>query len=91
MSLEARVTAEDLAAFIKAAEDRAYLELAKNKAPMSALVQFNCQPGKCAVKLASQGQAENSTLQAIYDSLSKLEPLKARGEVIFQVEFRVGA
>lgn len=89
--LKSRVKVEELAAFIKAAEVRAYLELKKNKAPMVALVQFNCQPGKCEVKLVSQGEAEKSTLQAIYDSLSKMAPLKATGEIIFQVEFRVGA
>jgi len=89
--LKSRVKVEELAAFIKEAEVRAYSELEKNKSPMSALVQFNCQPGKCQIKLASQGQAEKSTLQAIYDSLSKMVPLNATGEVIFQVEFRVGA
>jgi hypothetical protein len=89
--LKSRVKLEELAAFIEAAEVRAYSELEKNKAPMAALVQFNCQPGRCEVKLVSQGQAENSTLQAIYDSLSNMAPLKATGEVIFQVEFRVGA
>jgi hypothetical protein len=89
--LKSRVKVEELSAFIKAAEVRAYSELEKNKAPMAALVQFNCQPGKCEVKLVSQGQAEQSTLQAIYDSLSKMAPLKSTGEVIFQVEFRVGA
>jgi hypothetical protein len=89
--LKTRVKVEDLAAYIKAAEARAYLELAKNKAAMAALVQFNCQPGKCDVKLASQGQAEEATLQALYDALSKLPPLKATGEVIFQVTFNVGS
>lgn len=87
---KARVSVEDLAVFIKAAELRAYVELAKNKAAMAALVQFNCQPGKCEVKLASQGQAEEATLQSLHKSLSKIPPLKATGEVIFQVRFNVG-
>ena len=89
--LKSRVKVEELSAFIKAAEVLAYSELKKNRAPMAALVQFTCLPGKCEVKFVSQGQAEKPTLQAIYDSLSKMAPLKATGEVIFQVEFRVGS
>ena len=89
--LKARVKVEDLAAYIKIAESKAYAELARNKSAMAALVQFNCQPGKCEVKLASQGQAEEATLQALHDALSKLPPLKATGEVIFQVMFNVGS
>ncbi|MDP9607533.1 UNVERIFIED_ORG: hypothetical protein J2W38_007358 [Variovorax paradoxus] len=89
--LQSRVKVEELAGFIKAVEARAYPELEKNKAPMALIVQFNCHPGKCEVKLVSQGNAEKSTLQALYDSLSKLAPLKATGEVIFQIEFRVRA
>lgn len=89
--MKERVKVEDLADFIKAAEVRAYGELAKNKKPMVALVQFNCQPGKCEIKLASQGEAAESTLQALYDSLSRLPTLKTNGEVAFQVRFDVGA
>lgn len=91
LELRSRVKVEDLATFIKAIEARAYPELEKNKEPMTAIVQFNCQPGKCEVNLATQGRAEKSTLRAVYDSLSKLAPLKATGEVIFQIEFRVRA
>jgi len=89
--LKSRVKVEELAEFIKLAEASAYSELSKNKTPMAALVQFNCKPGRCDVKLVSQGQAERATLQALHDSLAKLPPLKAAGEVIFQVEFRVDA
>lgn len=89
--LESRVKVEDLTAFIKTAEARAYPELAKNKTAMVALVQFNCQPGKCEVKLASQGAAEGGTLQGLYESLSKLAPLRASGEVAFQVKFNVAS
>jgi hypothetical protein len=87
--LKTRITVEDMVAYIKQAEARAYAELAKNKSAMAALVQFNCQPEKCEVKLASQGQAEEATLQALYDALSKLPPLKTTGEVIFQLTFNV--
>ena len=88
--LKLRVQVQDLADFIKSAEASAYIELAKNKKAMAALVQFNCQPGKCDIKLASQGEAEKATLQALHESLSKLPPLKLSGEVAFQVKFNVG-
>jgi len=89
--LKTRVKVEDLAAFIKAAEVRAYAELAKNKAAMTTLVQFNCRPGKCKVELASQGQAEEVRLQSLHDSLSKIPALQTTGEVDFQVMFKVGS
>jgi len=89
--LKARISVQDLAEFLKTVEARAATELGRNKSAMAALVQFNCQPGKCDVKLMSQGQAEESILQALYEALARLPPLKTSGEVIFQVEFRVGA
>lgn len=89
--LKTRISVQDLAAFINAVEARASMELVRNKSTMAALVQFNCQPGKCDVKLMSQGQAEDSILQAFHDALTRLPPLKTSGEVIFQIEFHVGA
>lgn len=56
---------------------------------MAALVQFTCRPGKCNVKLASQGEAAASTLQNLYESLLKLAPPTTSGEIVFLVEFRV--
>jgi hypothetical protein len=88
--LKVRVKVKDLAEYIKTAEACGYAELEKNKTAMSALVQFNCQPEKCEVKIASQGQAEETTLQALYDTLSKLPALRVTGEVAFQVMFNVG-
>lgn len=89
--LKERVKVEDLAGYIRAAEASAYAELTKNKKAMVALVQFNCQPGACEIQLASQGEATEATLQALYKSLSRLPALKATGEVIFQLKFDVGA
>lgn len=89
--LKTRISVQALADFIKTVEAKASSELVRNKSAMAALVQFNCRPGKCEVKLVSQGQAEDSTLQSFHDALIKLPPLKTSGEVIFQVEFRVGA
>jgi hypothetical protein len=89
--LKLRVQVKALADFIQSAEFRAYPVLAKNPKAMSALVQFNCQVGKCDVKLATQGDADSTVLQALYDALVKLPPLKANGEVAFQLRFKVSA
>jgi len=89
--LKTRTSVQDLAAFIKIVEAKAASELVRNKSAMAALVQFNCRPGKCEVKMMSQGQVDDSILQALHDALTKLPPLKTSGEVIFQVEFHVGA
>jgi len=89
--IKVRVKVGDLVAYIKAAEVRAYAELAKNKTAMAALVQFNCRPGQCEVKMASQGEAAEATLQSLHDALSQLPPLKVRGDVAFQVMFDVGS
>jgi len=88
--ISTRVTVQDLATYMKNAEARAYAELAKNKTAMSAMARFNCRPDKCEVEIASQGQADNATLQALYDVLSKLPPLKTTGAVAFQLVFNVG-
>lgn len=87
--LKQRVRVEDLASFIKSAEDKAYPILAKNKASALVLVQFDCQPNRFEVKMASQGNPQESILQALYEAMKSLSPLKTKGEVIFQVELNV--
>ena len=84
--LKQRVRVEDLASFIKSAESRAYPILAKNNAPALVLVQFDCQPNRFEVKMASQGSPQESILQALDEAMKSLSPLQTRGEVIFQVE-----
>ena len=87
--LKHRVRVEDLASFIKSAENRAYPILAKNNAPALVLVQFDCQPNRFEVKIASQGSPQESILQALYEAMKSLSPLQTRGEVTFQVELNV--
>lgn len=89
--LQERTSVQELSLFIKSAEAKAYEVLARNKSAMVVLVQFNCAPGKCAVKLASQGEAENATLQKLYEVLTGLPALRTSGEATFQVQIRVGA
>lgn len=88
--LKVRVKVEDLAAYIRMAEVGGYSELEKNKSAMAALVQFNCRPEKCEVKIGSHGAAEEATLTALYDTFSQLPTLKVTGEVAFQIVFNVG-
>lgn len=87
--LKQRVRVEDLASFIKSAENRAYPILAKNNAPALVLVQFDCQPNRFEVKIASQGNPQESILQALHETMTSLSPLQTRGEVIFQVELNI--
>ena len=84
-----RTTVEDLTAFLKKAEAEADRELERNKLPAVVLLQFNCLPGRCELKIASQGNAEQAILQRVYDSVSRLSPLKVSGDVRFQLQLRV--
>ncbi len=87
--LKQRVRVEDLASFIKSAQDKAYPILGKNKTPALVLVQFNCEPNRCEVEMASQGDPPKPILQELYDAMKSLPPLKTQGEVIFQLEINV--
>ena len=87
--LKQRVLVEDLASFIKSAESKAYPILAKNNAPALVLVQFDCQPNRFEVKIASQGNPQESILQALYEAMKSLSPPQTKGEFIFQVELNV--
>ena len=87
--LKQRVRVEELASFIRSAENKAYPILAKNNAPALVLVQFDCQPNRFEVKIASQGNPLESVLQALYEAMKTLPPLQTTGEVIFQVELYV--
>jgi hypothetical protein len=86
-----RVTVPDLAAYVKAVEQVAFKELAKSQSPIVVLAQFNCSPGSCELKLASQGEADHAVLQRFYEMASHVTPPKLSGEVKFQVQFRVRA
>lgn len=87
--LKQRVRVEDLVSFIKAAEERAYPILAKSKTHALVLLQFNCQPNQHEVKIATQGNPQESILQNLYEAMKAIAPLKTKGEVVFQVELNV--
>ena len=87
--LKKRVRVEDLASFIKSAETKAYPILAKNQTPALILLQFDSQPNEHDVKIASQGNPQESILQELYDAMKELTPLRTTGEVMFQVEIHV--
>lgn len=87
--LRERVQVNDLAAFIQAAEEKAYAILAQNKTSALVLLQFNCAPNWHEVKIATQGTVPEALLQALYESMKKLSPLRTKGEVIFQLELNV--
>lgn len=76
--LKQRVRVEDMASFIKSAEAKAYPILGKNKTPALVLVQFNCEPNRYEVKIASQGDPQKPILQELYDAMKSLPPLRPR-------------
>lgn len=88
--IQSHTTADDLVAFIKTAQAKAYPILDESPAPAKVRVQFDCQPGQCDVELYSQGNARTPVLQALYDAMSGLAPLKCSGAASFQVQFSVG-
>lgn len=87
--LRERVSVEDLAAYIKAIEAKAYPILGKSKTPAVVLIQFNCAPKSLEVGIASQGDPQKAILQELYDAMKSLPPLKTQGEVIFQLEIKI--
>jgi hypothetical protein len=87
--MAARTSVPDLAAFIKVAQVAASAVFAHYDKAASLLVQFTCTPGKHVVQIASQGEPPQELLEAYYDKLAALEPLKVSGEVKFQFLLKV--
>ena len=86
-----RVKVADLAAYVKAVEQIAFREFARSRSPLVVLAQFDCSPGTCALKIASQGEADQAVLQRFYEETSLVAAPPLSGEVKFQVQFSVRA
>lgn len=82
--MAARTSVPDLAAFIQRAQAAAAAVFARYDKAAALLVQFTCTPGKHVVQIASQGKPPQELMEAYYDKLAALEPLKVSGEVKFQ-------
>jgi hypothetical protein len=89
--IQNRITVADLSSFIRMVEQRAFAALENSKVPTQVMVQFSCIPNRCSIKIASDGKASNAVLQSLHDSLNAMPPLRASGEVIFQVKFQIDA
>ncbi len=76
--IASRTSVEELAAFIGLAHKAAVL-----------LVQFTCAPQKCPANIAFQGEPPKELLQAYYERLTQLQPLRISGEVKFQFTRKV--
>jgi len=85
----ARASPEDLSDFITRAHQAASEVFASYDKPATLLVQFTCRPNTCSAQIASQGDPPRDLLQAFYDRLTRLQPLKASGEVKFQFTLKV--
>jgi len=87
--LASRTTAQELAAFIDAAHQAAAEVFSSSPVPTVLQVLFTCMPGKCPPSIAYQGAPPRELLQAYYNKLKELPPLRCSGEVKFQFTLSV--
>jgi hypothetical protein len=88
--LASRTSAEELGAFIKAAQASATAALTNNNERFTLLVQFKCTPRGHEVQMAHNGAAKQEVLQQVYDAFGKLSKLQMKeGEANFQMELDV--
>lgn len=87
--IASRTTVAELGSFIKHAEASASEIFSHYEKPATLLVQFTCTPGKQVVEIAAQGEPPQDLLQAYYDKLGNLKPLRVSDEVKFQLTIKV--
>jgi len=87
--IASRTTVQELADFIDRAHKAGAEVFASYGKPAVIMVQFTCVPGKCPPSIASQGDPPQELLQAYYDKLEQLEPLRTSGEVKFQFTLQI--
>src|SRR5215472_8693207 len=87
--IASRTSVEDLATFIDLAHKAASEVFASYNKPAVLLVEFICEPEKCPARIASQGEPPRELLQAYYERLTQLRPLRVSGEVKFQFTLNV--
>jgi hypothetical protein len=85
----AHTTAQELASFVDRAHKAARDVFASYSKPALLLVQFTCVPDSCPANIAYQGELSRELLQAYYDRLKQLPPLRVSGEVKFQFTLKV--
>ena len=86
---QTRTSIEEFAAFIKAAQSLASQVFSHYEKAATILVQFTCTPGKHVVEIATQGDPPDDLLQAYYDELKILKPLRVSDELKFQFTLNV--
>jgi hypothetical protein len=87
--IDSRTSVQELATFINLAHKAAAEIFASYTKPAVLLVQFTCVPEKCPASIAYQGQPPRELLQAYYDRLTRLQPVRVTGEVKFQLTLKV--
>lgn len=81
---------ESLAAFIEKIEAMVVAAVPADEVSGAIMAQFTCSRGAHVVELAQKGEIAKETLQAIHETLSKMDPLDvSAGEVKFQIEFSI--
>lgn len=83
--MAARTTAEDLAVFIKSANEVAIQVFSSYDGQAVLMTQFTCQPDKCEAKISSSGNPPHELLQSYDKKLGELPPAKVCGQVKFLV------
>lgn len=87
--IASRTTAQELATFLDQAHEAAVGVFASYAKRAVIMVQFTCVPGKCPPTIAYQNGPPQELLQAYYDKLARLPPLRVSGEVKFQLTLQV--
>ena len=87
--MAARTTVKELSAFIKLVQSAASEVFYQYDKSASLLVQFTCTPGTHVVEIAYQGEPSQDLIQAYYDKLKALTPLRVSGEVRFQIMLKI--
>ncbi len=86
-----RVTVEALVSFIKSAKQRVIDATKANKTDFLLLMRFDLNPKSYGVRLFTSQAVDKDLLQSIQDSLDSLKPPSVTGQVLFCVQYSIGA
>ena len=86
-----RVTVEGLVSFIKSAKQHVIDATKANKADFLLLMRFDLNPKSYGVKIFTSKPVDKAMLQSIQDSLDSLKPPAVTGQVLFCVQYSIGA
>lgn len=81
---------DDLVAYLKQVNHIASTVFADSGIKAEVMAQFESSPGKTALKLASQGGVPDKLMQAFYEQVNALPPLRVSSSILqYQVEYHI--